>query len=87
VRRARQPALAPLIACLFGKHHGSYGSPRIIADLKDLDWRLSKNTVAKLMAVHRSGPANAWWRRSSNGFEHVRGNSDLCSAPAPDVSL
>jgi transposase InsO family protein len=50
VRRARRAALAALIAYLFKLHHGTYGSPRIHADLRDLGWRVSKNTVAKLMA-------------------------------------
>jgi hypothetical protein len=50
LRRKRRAALAALIAYLFTKHHGSYGSPRITADLRDLGWRVSENTVAKLMA-------------------------------------
>jgi transposase InsO family protein len=50
VRRARRAVLAALIAYLFTKHHGTYGSPRIHADVRDLGWRVSKNTVAKLMA-------------------------------------
>ncbi|MGH3997690.1 MAG: IS3 family transposase [Pseudonocardiaceae bacterium] len=50
LRRKRRVALAALIAYLFTQHHGSYGSPRITADLRDLGWRVSKNTVAKLMA-------------------------------------
>ncbi len=50
LRRTRRAALAVLIACLFTRHHGSYGSPRITADLRELGWRVSKNTVAKLMA-------------------------------------
>lgn len=49
VRRARRRALAALVGYLFRKHHGSYGSPRITADLKDLGWRVSENTVAALM--------------------------------------
>jgi putative transposase len=49
VRRARRRALAGLVAYLFRKHHGSYGSPRITADLRELGWRVSKNTVAQLM--------------------------------------
>ena len=49
LRRKRRAALAALIRYLFDKHHGSYGSPRITADLQDLGWRVSKNTVAALM--------------------------------------
>jgi transposase InsO family protein len=49
VRRARRAALAALIAYLFKKHRGSYGSPRITADLRELGWRVSENTVAALM--------------------------------------
>jgi putative transposase len=50
LRRKRRAALAAMVAYLFRKHHGSYGSPRITADLKDLGWRVSENTVARLMA-------------------------------------
>jgi len=50
LRRKRRAVLAALIAYLFTQHHGSYGSPRITADLRDLGWQVSKNTVAKLMA-------------------------------------
>jgi hypothetical protein len=50
LRRSRRRALAALIAYLFRKHHGSCGSPRIHADLIELGWRVSRNTVAKLMA-------------------------------------
>jgi transposase InsO family protein len=50
VRRKRRAALAALIAWLFAQHHGSYGSPRIWKDLRELGWRVSKNTVAALMA-------------------------------------
>lgn len=50
VRRARCRALAELVAILFRKHRGRYGSPRITADLRELGWRVSENTVAKVMA-------------------------------------
>jgi hypothetical protein len=50
VRRKRRAALAALIALLFAQHHASYGSPRIWKDLRDSGWRVSKNTVAALMA-------------------------------------
>ena len=49
LRRARRRALAALVATLFAKHHGSYGAPRITADLRELGWRVSENTVARLM--------------------------------------
>lgn len=49
-RRQRRKALAANIAWLFAKHNRTYGSPRITADLRDMGWRVSKNTVAKLMA-------------------------------------
>jgi transposase InsO family protein len=49
-RRARRAALAALVVWLFHTHHGTYGSPRIWEDLRDLGWRVSKNTVAKVMA-------------------------------------
>jgi transposase InsO family protein len=39
-----------MIAYLFARHNDTYGSPRITADLRALGWRVSVNTVAKLMA-------------------------------------
>lgn len=50
VRRKRRAALAAQIDYLFIKHHRCYGSPRITADLRADGWRVSKNTVAELMA-------------------------------------
>lgn len=49
LRRARRRLLAAAVALLFRRHRGSYGSPRIAADLHDLGWRVSVNTVAALM--------------------------------------
>ena len=48
-RRKRRAALAATIAYLFTRHNGTYGSPRITADLRALGWRVSVNTVATLM--------------------------------------
>ncbi|WP_328514507.1 IS3 family transposase [Mycobacterium canetti] len=48
-RRARRKALAATIGYLFAKHKRTYGSPRITADLRDMGWRVSVNTVAALM--------------------------------------
>lgn len=49
LRDTRGKALAALIAYLFRKHRGTYGSPRIHADLLALGWQVSVNTVAKVM--------------------------------------
>jgi putative transposase len=48
--RMRRRALARLVRCVFAAHRGTYGSPRITAELRALGWRVSKNTVAALMA-------------------------------------
>jgi putative transposase len=46
---ARRAALAAEVARLFAGHRGTYGSPRITADLREEGWRVSHNTVAGLM--------------------------------------
>lgn len=50
LRRQRRAALLSVIGYLFKVHHGAYGSPRITADLREMGWRVSPNTVAGLMA-------------------------------------
>jgi putative transposase len=52
-RVQRRDRLKAEVARLFGLHEGKYGSPRITADLRDAGWRVSENTVAKLMAEQR----------------------------------
>ena len=49
-RRARRERLKAEVARLFEGHKGRRGSPMIAADLRDLGWRVSKNTVAAVMA-------------------------------------
>jgi putative transposase len=49
VRHARRGQLEARIRFLFAKHRGTYGSPRITADLRDEGWVVSENTVAKIM--------------------------------------
>ncbi len=49
-RHARRAALQAEIARLFAQHRGTYGSPRITADLRDAGWRVGENTVAAIMA-------------------------------------
>jgi putative transposase len=48
-RAARRQALAAEVRRLFAAHRGTYGSPRITADLREAGWRVSENTVAALM--------------------------------------
>jgi putative transposase len=48
-RAARRAALAAEVRRLFTAHRGTYGSPRITADLQDAGWKVSQNTVAALM--------------------------------------
>lgn len=78
LRRKRRAVLAALIAYLFGKHRGSYGSPRITADLRDLGWRVSKNTVARLMAEQHLVARPRRKRRSLT-------RADKFARKAPDV--
>jgi putative transposase len=64
-RRVRRRALAVLVAALFAGHRGSYGSPRITADLRAMGWRVSENTVAALMAEQRLRARARRGRRST----------------------
>ena len=49
-RRTRRERLKAEVRRLFEAHKGKRGSPMITADLRDLGWRVSKNTVAAVMA-------------------------------------
>jgi len=49
-RQQRRVDLAVRIRELFDASGGTYGSPRITLDLRAEGWRVSENTVAKLMA-------------------------------------
>jgi putative transposase len=49
-RAARRARLAAEVKRLFEAYQGKRGSPMITADLQDAGWRVSKNTVAALMA-------------------------------------
>jgi putative transposase len=48
-RAARRAALAAEVRRLFKAHRGTYGSPRITADLREAGWTVSENTVAAVM--------------------------------------
>ena len=49
-RAARRERLKVEVRRLFEAHRGKRGSPMITADLHDAGWRVSKNTVAVVMA-------------------------------------
>ncbi|WP_407675819.1 IS3 family transposase [Prauserella endophytica] len=44
-QHARREQLKAAIRRLFAAHRGTYGSPRITADLRDEGWRVGENTV------------------------------------------
>jgi putative transposase len=77
-RRKRRAALAALIADLFARHHGSYESPRITADLRERGWRVSENTVAKPMAEQHLVARRKRRRRSLT-------KADRSARKAPDA--
>jgi putative transposase len=49
LRRSRRAALDAAVAYLFARRNGRDGSPPITVALRDLGWRVSKNTVADSM--------------------------------------
>ena len=49
-RHQRRERLKAKVAALFARREGKDGSPRITAALREAGWRVSKNTVAALMA-------------------------------------
>ena len=57
-RHMRRAELATVIGTLFGKHHGSYGSPRITADLRELGWRVGPEGAGRVgPGLQPTGPA------------------------------
>ena len=78
LRRARRAGLSALIGSLFAKHHGTYGSPRIRADLRALGWRVSVNTVAAVMKEQGLVARKKHRRRSTT-------KTDKSARKAPDA--
>ena len=86
-RRARRAALATEVARLFKAHDGTYGSPRITADLKDAGWAVSQNTVAAVMreqhlAARRKKKRKAT-TRPGKGRQHARAHRTWPAATSP----
>ena len=79
-RRKRRAALAALIASLFTRHHGSYGSPRITVDLRERGWRVSENTVATLMAEQHLVARRNRRRRARTKADRSARNAPGCAA-------
>jgi putative transposase len=48
-QHARRAQLAIEVARLFADHQGTYGAPRITADLREAGWAVSQNTVAAVL--------------------------------------
>jgi putative transposase len=70
-RHARREQLKVAIARLFAAHRGTYGSPRITADLRGEGWTVGENTVAALM--RELGLAARRRRRRKNTTRQGRG--------------
>ena len=89
-RQQRRAELAAAARAAFDASGGTYGSPRITAELQDQGWQVSKNTVAAVMAEHRLVARPKRRRRSlTRADKTARRPPDLVgrdfSAPAPDV--
>ncbi|MGH3772051.1 MAG: IS3 family transposase [Pseudonocardiaceae bacterium] len=65
LRAARRERLTAEISRLFHAHDGTYGAPRITADLRDVGWRVSENTVAALMRQQGLAARRGRRRRST----------------------
>lgn len=70
-RQARRERLAAEVRRLFHAHRGTYGSPRLTADLRDAGWRVSDNTVAAVM--RELGLAARRRRKRKNTTRHGKG--------------
>ncbi len=51
-RQTRRAELTEAITRVFHTSGGTYGSPRVAIELREHGWRVSENTVAKIMAEH-----------------------------------
>jgi transposase InsO family protein len=86
-RRLRDAQLAPLIAKSFAKSRRTYGSPRVLADLRALGERCGKNRVARLMGAQklRARQKRRFRPRTTDSrHEHPIAKNWLAKVPTPD---
>jgi transposase InsO family protein len=88
-RRVRQAELDEAIGKSFTDSGGTYGSPRVLLDLRDAGWQVSVNTVAQRMAalglvgrVKKKRRSLTKPGKKSAAKDHVRRQFE---AVAPDV--
>lgn len=89
-RPQRRAELTAAIRAAFDASGGTYGSPRITAELRAAGWQVSKNTVAAVMADQRLVARPKRRRRClTRADKTARRAPDLLgrdfTAPAPDV--
>ena len=89
-RQQRRAELDEAVRRVFEASAGTYGSPRITAELKATGWRVGENTVAASMAAQQLVARPKRRRRSlTRADKTARRAPDLvgrdCTAPAPNV--
>jgi putative transposase len=89
-RQRRRAELTAAVRAAFDASGGTYGSPRITADLQAVGWQVSKNTIAAVMAAEQLVARSKRRRRSlTRADKTARRAPDLLNrdftAPAPDV--
>jgi len=86
-RRQRDAQLAPLIAESFKRSRRTYGSPRVLCDLRELGERCGKNRVARLMRQDnlRARQKRRFRPRTTDSrHEHPIAANWLAKVPTPD---
>ena len=89
-RQRRRAELADAIRAAFDASGGTYGSPRVTDELREIGWRVGENTVAALMACLGLAGRIPKRRRSLTKAGRKPAAPDLVgrrfTAPAPDVT-
>ncbi len=77
-RQQRRAALDAAVKAVFEGSDGNYGSPRVLAELRDLGWKVSKKSVEDSMRRQELVA------RPKRRFRSLT-RSDKASTPAPDL--